>query len=156
MCTRANMCVCVCVCVCVCTCAYDGGMSSCTSSFDESCAAVLVGTGLEIFFSKDRRTVLDDVEQAKPDPEPYRRAAGTIDLPTSACVALEDSASGVQSAVAAGYGLVIGVLTTTPEEDLRAAGAHMTFASTIAALDFLLCGGSNKTAGELRRSVAKL
>ena len=116
----------------------------------------MVGTGLEMFFSKDRRTCLDDVQKAKPDPEPYRRAAGTIQRPASACVALEDSASGVQSAVTAGYGLVIGVLTTTPEEDLRAAGAHVTFDSTIAALDFLLCEGSSKTAAELRKTVAKL
>ena len=129
----------------------------CTSSFKESCGAVLAGTGLNKYFGEDRRTCLDDVSMAKPDPEPYRRAASTIRLPTSECVALEDSASGVQSAIAAGYGLVIGVLTTSAEETLRAAGAHLTFPTTNAAVEMLLSSGAGNSAMQLKTiAVAKL
>lgn len=118
---------------------------------------MLAGTGLDKFFGEDRRTCLDDVAMAKPDPEPYRRAASTIQLPTAECVALEDSASGVQSAVAAGYGLVIGVLTTSAEETLRAAGAHLTLLSTNAAVELLLSSGVGKSAAQLKSTaVAKL
>ena len=118
---------------------------------------MLAGTGLDKYFTKDRRTCLDNVHMPKPDPEPYRRAASSIQLPTSECVALEDSASGVQSAVAAGYGLVIGVLTTSPERSLRAAGAHVTFPSTTAAVDFLLSSRLSKSAVQQKiTAVAKL
>ncbi|BEL02357.1 HAD family phosphatase [Actinoplanes sichuanensis] len=44
----------------------------------------------------------DEVERPKPDPEPYRTAAGLLGVPISACVAIEDSPSGVASAAAAG------------------------------------------------------
>ena len=87
----------------------------CTSSFRESAAAVLAGTGLARLFPEERRTTFDDVENAKPDAEPYLRAAGTLGLPPSAMVAIEDSASGVGSAVAAGYGVVLAVLTTSAQ-----------------------------------------
>ena len=119
--------------------------ASCTSSFRVSCGAVMDGTGLAEFFPEDRRTTLDDVKVAKPDPEAYLRAAGTIGVPAMECVALEDSAPGVGSAVAAGYGLVIGVLSTS-------AGAHVTFPSTVAAVEFLLAEGGGKSASELASS----
>ena len=109
----------------------------CTSSFRESAAAVLAGTGLARLFPEERRTTFDDVENAKPDAEPYLRAAGTLGLPPSAMVAIEDSASGVGSAVAAGYGVVLAVLTTSAEEVLLAAGAHRTFDSTVDAIRWL-------------------
>jgi beta-phosphoglucomutase-like phosphatase (HAD superfamily) len=129
----------------------------CTSSFKESCSAVLAGTGLDEFFGEDHRICLDDVSMAKPDPEPYLRAAATIGLPASECVALEDSASGVQAAVAAGYGLVIGVLTTSAEETLRSAGAHLTFPNTTAAVEMLLSCGVDRSAAQLKSTmVAKL
>ena len=44
----------------------------------------------------------DDVENAKPHPEPYLAAAAMLDVDITACVALEDSEPGVASAVAAG------------------------------------------------------
>ena len=109
----------------------------CTSSFRESASAVLAGTGLARLFPEERRTTFDDVENAKPDAEPYLRAAGTLGLPPSAMVAIEDSASGVGSAVAAGYGVVLAVLTTSAEEALLAAGAHRTFDSTVDAIRWL-------------------
>lgn len=44
----------------------------------------------------------DSVEHGKPDPESYRTAAALLGVDPSACVALEDSAPGVRSAVGAG------------------------------------------------------
>lgn len=44
----------------------------------------------------------DDVENAKPHPEPYLRAAELLGVDVTRCVALEDSEPGVASAVAAG------------------------------------------------------
>lgn len=44
----------------------------------------------------------DDVENAKPHPEPYLTAAEQLGVDITACVALEDSEPGVASAVAAG------------------------------------------------------
>lgn len=44
----------------------------------------------------------DEVSRAKPDPEPYRRAARALGVPTRACVVLEDSPAGVVAAEAAG------------------------------------------------------
>jgi len=50
----------------------------------------------------------DDVEHAKPHPEPYLRGAELLGVPAAECVAIEDSAPGVASAVASGA-VVIGV-----------------------------------------------
>ncbi|MEU4557731.1 HAD family phosphatase [Actinoplanes sp. NPDC023936] len=44
----------------------------------------------------------DEVTKPKPDPEPYRTAAELLGVPISRCVAIEDSPSGLASAVAAG------------------------------------------------------
>jgi HAD superfamily hydrolase (TIGR01509 family) len=61
----------------------------------------------------------DDVENPKPHPEPYLRAAELLGVAPTDCVAIEDSAPGVQSAIASGA-VVIGVplhvhLTDRPE-----------------------------------------
>ena len=45
---------------------------------------------------------LDDVRHGKPDPEPYRSAAARLELSPARMVVVEDSASGVHSARAAG------------------------------------------------------
>lgn len=44
----------------------------------------------------------DRVTHGKPHPEPYLAAAAALDVPPDQCVAIEDSATGVRSAVAAG------------------------------------------------------
>lgn len=44
----------------------------------------------------------DDVQNAKPHPEPYLSAAAQLGVPIAECIALEDSEPGVASAVAAG------------------------------------------------------
>jgi HAD superfamily hydrolase (TIGR01509 family) len=44
----------------------------------------------------------DEVPHGKPHPAPYHRAAGLLGVDPAACVAIEDSPTGVRSAVAAG------------------------------------------------------
>lgn len=65
----------------------------------------------------------DDVENGKPDPEPYARAAAALGVPPSRCVAIEDSPVGCASAVAAGCA----VLAVHDEVDLSgtSASAHV-------------------------------
>ena len=54
---------------------------------------------------------LDDVDEGKPDPEPYRRACAQLGLPPASVVAVEDSRSGALSARAAGL-FVVGYTPT--------------------------------------------
>jgi len=44
----------------------------------------------------------DEVAMPKPDPEPYRAAAKLLGVPIEDCVAIEDSPTGVSSALASG------------------------------------------------------
>jgi len=88
------------------------------------------------------RVCWEDTPAHKPDPMPYRLAASRLALPASACIAIEDSPSGVRSAVAAGC-RTLAVVGLVPEADLRAAGAHRVVNSLagladLAALDRLL------------------
>ena len=67
-------------------------------------------TGLELF----PVTVCgDEVPALKPDPAPYVLAAGCLDVDPLHCVAVEDSAVGVRSALAAGAA-VLGVPSLQP------------------------------------------
>ncbi len=64
----------------------------------------------------------DDVEHAKPHPEPYLRGAEALGVDPTACIAIEDSPPGVASASAAGM-VAIGVpflldLTEAPADAL--------------------------------------
>ncbi|BDZ43507.1 haloacid dehalogenase [Paraoerskovia sediminicola] len=55
----------------------------------------------------------DDVDQGKPHPEPYLRAARLLGVPIGDCVAIEDSPPGIASASAAGA-TTIGVQAVVP------------------------------------------
>jgi len=59
----------------------------------------------------------DEVERAKPDPMPYLLAATTLGVDPRACVAIEDSPTGVLSALAAGC-IVVAVPHEVPFGDL--------------------------------------
>lgn len=59
----------------------------------------------------------DDVEHAKPHPEPYLTAAAQLGVDIRDCVIVEDSPSGIGSAVAAG-GRVLAVEVFTPIPEL--------------------------------------
>lgn len=57
----------------------------------------------------------DDVQSSKPHPEPYLTAAGALGQQPSNCLALEDSPTGVQSALSAGC-RVVGIAHIAPIE----------------------------------------
>jgi mannitol-1-/sugar-/sorbitol-6-phosphatase len=63
-----------------------------------------------------------DIQNGKPDPEPYLKGAAAIHLAAQACIVVEDAPSGTRSGKAAGA-RVIAVRTTTPDAPLLAAGA---------------------------------
>ncbi len=62
----------------------------------------------------------DEVENGKPDPAGYLRAADLLGVDPAHSVVLEDAPAGVEAGVAAGM-TVIGVLTTNSESALRSA-----------------------------------
>ena len=67
----------------------------------------------------------EQVTHAKPDPEPYLQAAQNLGVTPANCVAIEDSASGVQSATAAGMKvIVVPGLTEVPEHLGHARYSH--------------------------------
>lgn len=49
----------------------------------------------------------DEVRAHKPDPEPYLTAMQRLELPATACLAVEDSPSGTEAAVAAGIPVLV-------------------------------------------------
>lgn len=49
----------------------------------------------------------DEVDEGKPHPEPYLRAADELGVPIRDCVAIEDSATGAASALAAGARTIV-------------------------------------------------
>ena len=71
-----------------------------SSSPSSELAAILGYHGLEDRF--DHVVGGDMVAREKPDPEIYQMVAGLLGLPPSACVAFEDSQSGVMAAKGAG------------------------------------------------------
>ena len=62
----------------------------------------------------------DDVEQLKPAPDMYLRAAQLLDMAPERCIAVEDSPAGSQAAKAAGM-YVLGLIHTHDEEKMSAA-----------------------------------
>jgi HAD superfamily hydrolase (TIGR01509 family) len=72
----------------------------CTASYSRWADAILGGAGLTGLF--DALSTADMVEQTKPHPAPYLLAARKLGVDAAECVAVEDSFSGVTSALAAG------------------------------------------------------
>ena len=61
-----------------------------------------------------------EVENTKPHPEPYLKAAEQIGIPIEKCVVIEDSVNGIRSGKAAGA-KVIGIATTFPRNIIHEA-----------------------------------
>lgn len=75
-----------------------------SSSFRVLVDAVLAALGVDRFAA----TVAgDEVEHAKPAPDPYLEAARKLGVDPRDCVALEDSLAGATSALAAGAGCIV-------------------------------------------------
>lgn len=62
---------------------------------------------------------------SKPAPDVFAEAARMLGVDPARSAAVEDALSGVQSAAAAGFGLVVGVDRGAGAETLRDAGAHV-------------------------------
>jgi beta-phosphoglucomutase family hydrolase len=62
---------------------------------------------------------------SKPAPDVFAEAAQLLGVDPARSAAVEDAVSGVESAAAAGYGLVVGVDRGTGADALRDAGAHI-------------------------------
>lgn len=76
----------------------------------------------------------DEVRMPKPDPEPYRTAAALLGVPIEQCVAIEDSPTGMASAVASGAAvLAIPADLELPETD----GVHLRDSLVGVDLDYL-------------------
>jgi HAD superfamily hydrolase (TIGR01509 family) len=85
---------------------------------------------IALFFSSNKcahlfRSVLcgDDVSCAKPHPEIYRRTFAALQIEAADGVVVEDAVAGIQAALAAGAGAVIGVEGTCSAAQLEVAGA---------------------------------
>ena len=76
-----------------------------------------------------------DFTRVKPDPEPYLRAVARSGLAPAACVAVEDSARGLESARAAGIGCII--VPTALTQGSNFAGADRVLGSIAEILDVL-------------------
>ncbi|HEX7255890.1 MAG TPA: HAD-IA family hydrolase [Gaiellaceae bacterium] len=66
----------------------------------------------------------DEVENGKPDPAGYLRAASLLGVDPAHSIVLEDAPAGVEAGVAAGM-TVVGVLTTNSESALRSAHSRV-------------------------------
>jgi len=87
-----------------------------TSSSRKGADHVLGLTGLMPFF--ETTITFDDVVHHKPHPEPYLKGANFFGLDPKACIAVEDSVAGSQSALAAGC-YTVGVLNSIPADQLK-------------------------------------
>jgi HAD superfamily hydrolase (TIGR01509 family) len=82
----------------------------------------------------------DEVARTKPHPEPYEKAARLLGVDITRCVAIEDSPTGVASAVAAGA-----TVLAVPHHVPLSARPRVTVVETLAGVGFVdltvLCGG---------------
>ena len=93
-------------------------MGVATSETKEIAHSVLEKAGVKQYF----KVIVtgDDVENLKPNPEIYLKAAeGVNEIPTD-CMAIEDTPSGIQSAKGAGM-KVVGITTTYPADRISEA-----------------------------------
>lgn len=91
-------------------------VTSCTRRLAE---ARLRAAGLVI---PEKIVTSSDVQNGKPHPEPYLKAATKLGFPANECVVVEDAPAGVLAGKAAGA-RVAAVLTTSVEGELQSAGA---------------------------------
>ena len=108
-------------------------MAVATSSSRQDALASLQKTGLDVFFTSV--ITADDVTHFKPHPEPYLQASKGLGVAASACVAIEDSKPGLQSAKGAEM-FTIGV--SNGQETHHLSPADKVFDTTAEAINFLV------------------
>lgn len=106
------------------TAAHNGIRVAVVTSAGPTWVQLALGDGLGILDLVDLVVTAEDVVDGKPHPACYLLACERLGLDPSLALAAEDSAAGVQSAVAAGVGHVVGVTTSLSASELRDAGAH--------------------------------
>jgi len=70
----------------------------------------------------NRLLTSDDVKFGKPNPEPYLKGAALLGLSAQKCIVFEDAPAGIRAGKAAGA-MVVALRTTSPDNELEAAGA---------------------------------
>ena len=83
-----------------------GTWTVCTSANVNLGRARLAAAGIPI---PDQLVTANDVSRGKPNPDPYLLGAQRLGVDPENCVVFEDAAAGVQAAIDAGVGLVVGV-----------------------------------------------
>lgn len=101
------------------------GLAVVTNAMRPNAEAMLDAIGLRDAFPVI--VIGEECARGKPHPDPYLAAARALGVPPDACVAFEDSPSGVRSAVASGA-VTIGVRSALSDAALRAEGARITIA----------------------------
>lgn len=95
-----------------------------TTTSTANVMALLDGaTGSEGHGWFDTLVCAEDAPIKKPDPQAYLEALSRLDLPASACLALEDSRNGVLAARAAGIAVVVSESVYTVGDDFTGAAA---------------------------------
>jgi HAD superfamily hydrolase (TIGR01509 family) len=97
-----------------------------TNSLRRITELALDGIGREFF---DVTVCGDEVENGKPAPDPYRRAAELLGVPVDGCVAVEDSPNGALAAERAGAAVLV-----VPCDVPVPSGARRTFRDDLAGL----------------------
>lgn len=112
---------------------------ACSINLREVVLALIGAGGMANVLKTGETTTQEDVKRMKPAPDAFLRAAEMLGLRPWRCVAVEDSMVGVQAAVAARIGWVIGVVNTGgagTRESLLAAGATLVFEQTTDAIEW--------------------
>ena len=100
--------------------ARDWKMAIVTNAMRENAHAMLGAIGLADAF--ETIVIGEECVRAKPDPAPYLEAMRLLGVVPAACIAFEDSASGVRAAAASGA-YTVGIRSALDDAGLRAAGA---------------------------------
>ena len=108
-----------------------------TSTWDPEASDRLASVGLDRFFAA--KVTGDRVAKGKPDPEPYRTATDLLGVDPTRAWALEDSAHGVRSALAAGL-RVFQIPDLVPPDPSTLALGHTVLDSLFDVVDLLRRG----------------
>ena len=81
--------------------------------------------GLDRWFNIEKISYDDGSIPGKPHPQIYLNAAQNIESDINRCIVIEDAITGVQSAKAAGAGIIIGYGVSHPHDELKQHGANL-------------------------------
>lgn len=97
----------------------------------KNCNAILHATGLGRYFDVriDGVTAAVHHLKGKPEPDTFLAAAAELGVTPASTAIFEDATSGVQAGRRGGFGWVIGVARSGPEEDLAKSGADFVIRS---------------------------